>query len=607
VANLIKSTMLFRSLRVFEKSARRKLYISVSIQSGLSILDLLGIAAIGLIGAMSVRGIQSEGNPEAIDAILKLLQIESLSFQFQVAVLGILSVSILIAKTIISMIAMRRIYRFMSNQSAILATELFDRILKKPFSYINELTPNRILYSVTAGCSRISLGITGNYISLIADGFLLIVLFVALIFVDFAMTIAIGIFFGSAIILFHQSVKTKAQQTGEIESVLNIKSNQIVLEGLSSFRERYVRNTIDALTSDFFETRATLSRALAVSAFLPNVTKYLIESLILVGALVICGIQFVINDAGEAIATLSIFIGAATRVTPAIMRIQQSLFQIRNSTGAASEALELIEQLRNQSQATKSLTISSFDYLASPPVTMRNVSYRYPNSVSPSVSNVTLELLEGESIALVGPSGGGKSTIADLILGIAEPSSGFVEIFGQTARDVAGATHGRIGYVPQATILVSDTLRENLLLGLEADLYSDESLISVLDSVELSEEFMDLGITLNSLLGESGSKLSGGQLQRLGIARSLLTSPSLLILDEATSSLDASSERAITNTLNSLKGKTSTIIIAHRLSTIRDVTRIYYVKSGAIIAAGSFEQLREINEEFDTQAKLMGL
>ena len=604
---LFKSSMIVRSFLVFEKRIRSKLFLSMAIQSCLAILDLFGIAIIGLIGAMSVRGIQSEGNPSTVNSLLAFLNIQNYSFQVQIAILACLSIAILITKTIISIIAIRRIYHFMSIQSARLSKRLLEQILNQPLSFITTLTPNNILYSVTAGCSRISLGITGNYISLVADGFLLLILFTALMFVDPVMTIIIGLFFSIAIISFHQFIKGKAERVGEIESKLNIESNQQVLEGLATYRERYTNNTLPALTHDFLTTRIKLSKALAESAFLPNVTKYVIESLILIGALIVCGIQFAINDAGQAIATLSIFIGAATRVTPAIMRVQQSLIQIRNSSGAARSALELIEQLRaHETSLTYAGSMSSKDY-DSQIVSLKDVTYTYPDSNHVAVSNVNLDVFRGESIALIGPSGGGKSTIADLILGIAEPAAGVVRVCGQSPRKLISEKQGFIGYVPQLTTLISASLRKNLLMGLDPNLYGDEHLNSILESVGLSIELQELEINLDSMLGEAGSNLSGGQLQRLGIARALVPRPQLLILDEATSSLDASSEHTVTKTIASLRGEVSTVIIAHRLSTIRAVTRIYYVKNGAIVASGSFEELRSDLEEFRTQAELMGL
>lgn len=602
-----RATLISKSFQVYEKKARHKLYMSIFIQSCLSVLDLFGIAAIGLIGAMSVQGIQSNSNPKSVDKILTILNFDGFTFQTQVALLAILATVILISKTLISIVAIRRIYRFMSNQSAILAADLFARILRQPLSYITTLTPNKILYSVTAGCSRVTLGITGNYISVIVDGVLLTLLFGVLLFVDIAMTLSIGFFFSTAIILFHQLIKRKAEEVGETESNLNIQSNTLVLEGIQSYRERYVKNTLPYLTDRFFLVRVKLSKALAESAFLPNVTKYLIESLVLVGALLVCGIQFAMNDAAEAIATLSIFIGAATRVTPAIMRMQQSLIQIRNSKGAAKSALDLIEYLQANEVLQTVVDGAPSRENSEQVLRMQEVSFKYPGSEHLAVNKVNLGLVEGESIALVGPSGGGKSTIADLILGIAKPTTGKIEVFNQSPRDVILQNKGAIGYVPQMTSLLSDTLRENLLLGSNSPTATDKYLYSILEAVGLKEEFEALGLNLNTTMGESGIKLSGGQLQRLGIARALVTQPSFLVLDEATSSLDATSENTIISTLNSLQGKISMVIIAHRLSTIRNVNKIYYIENGEVISSGTFEQLRRDVNDFDVQAKLMGL
>ena len=605
--NFLESSMLVRSFRVFDAKVRVKLYFSIVIQSLLAILDLFGIAIVGLIGAMSVRGIQSQSNPGNIDSFLAFLNIEDFSFQLQVFILAGLSTTMLLTKTIISIFVIRRIYFFMSLQSAQISKKLLDSILSQPLSFISTLTSNKILYSTNAGCSRIALGITGNYISLISDGFLLTILFGALILVDPGMTLFVGLFFSIVIIFFHQFIKHRAENVGKIESKLNIESNQQVLEGLSTYRERYTNNSLGIFTEDFLTTRVKLSQALAESSFLPNITKYVIESLVLIGALIVCGIQFAVHDSAQAIATLSIFLAAATRVTPAIMRVQQSFIQIRTSSGAALQTLELIERFRRIEPTQTQNEMISLSNSGSQELLMREVNYRYPGANTEAVSNLNLDLFQGESIALVGPSGGGKSTIADLILGIAEPETGVVQICGQSPKTIISNTQGFIGYVPQETSLISGNVRTNLLMGLDPSAYSDEHLSSILELVGLKSEFQALKIDLDSSLGDKGSKLSGGQKQRLGIARALIPSPRLLILDEATSSLDASSENIINRAIRSLKGKISIVVIAHRLSSIRDVSRIYYIKNGAVVAAGSFEELRNNLEEFRVQTEIMGL
>jgi ATP-binding cassette subfamily C protein len=187
------------------------------------------------------------------------------------------------------------------------------------------------------------------------------------------------------------------------------------------------------------------------------------------------------------------------------------------------------------------------------------------------------------------------------------PSKGFAKVKGGDPKRVVQYSNSRIAFVPQNSSLISASLRENLLLGLPRSQFQDGELIQSLKSVGLDSEFRRQGIILDTNLGDHGIKLSGGQVQRLGIARALLTHPEILVLDEATSSLDAGSEKVISEALVDLHGKVTLIVIAHRLSTVREVDRIYYIDRGKLIAEGTFSELRRLIPDFDTQAKLMGL
>ena len=236
-------------------------------------------------------------------------------------------------------------------------------------------------------------------------------------------------------------------------------------------------------------------------------------------------------------------------------------------------------------------------------IKVNNLNFSYPDSNYETISDVSLEIHEGEMIAIVGPSGSGKSTLIDLILGILKPKSGNVLISGIKPSEAIKDWPGAIGYVPQVVNLLNASVKSNLEIGYPTDVIPSERIELALSNAHLSEE----AIRSNSDIGEHGSKLSGGQRQRVGIARALLMNPRILILDEATSSLDSKTENDITNTLANMKGKVSLLVVAHRLSTVKSADRIIYLEKGKVIATGNFEELRRKVPDFDTQAKLMGL
>lgn len=243
----------------------------------------------------------------------------------------------------------------------------------------------------------------------------------------------------------------------------------------------------------------------------------------------------------------------------------------------------------------------------SPSIEVSDVSFTYPGGESPAIRGVSLAASPGSSVALVGSSGAGKSTLADIILGVLQPQSGHVTIGNVTPEVAVRDWPGAIAYVPQDVALANGTIRANVALGLPRDDVDDSLVWEALERAHLRGALEDGRAGLDTLIGERGVRLSGGQRQRLGIARALYTRPRLLVLDEATSSLDAETESIISQTIQELGGDVTTVIIAHRLSTVRTVDLVAYLEGGELLACGGFEEVRHRIPAFDRQARLMGL
>lgn len=236
-----------------------------------------------------------------------------------------------------------------------------------------------------------------------------------------------------------------------------------------------------------------------------------------------------------------------------------------------------------------------------------NLSLTYPSKSEQAISQVTIKIPFGKFVAVVGPSGAGKTTFIDVLLGVLNADEGSVLISGVSPREAVSKWPGAIAYVPQDIVISSGTLRENVALGYPAEAASDELVMSAIKVAQLERFIVDSPLGLDTNVGERGSKLSGGQRQRLGIARAMFTKPHLLVLDEATSSLDAETEASISSAINDLRGSTTIVMIAHRLSTVRNADVVVYLDSGKVIATGTFEEVRNTVPDFERQAKLMGL
>jgi ABC-type multidrug transport system fused ATPase/permease subunit len=346
----------------------------------------------------------------------------------------------------------------------------------------------------------------------------------------------------------------------------------------------------------------------AEMSFMPNINKYVIESAVVLIALVIGATQFALQDAAHAIATLSIFLAAGSRIAPAVLRLQQGVLQIRGSLGSATPTLNLIENLI----AAEDLIDSDegVDSLHSgflPSVDIERVNLTYPGKNSAALSEVSFRIEPGEFVAIVGSSGAGKTSIVDVLLGIIQPQSGSVKISGLSPRESIRKWPGAIGYVPQNVEIVNSSIQGNISLGFD---FSESHTLLVEEAIkfaQLTDVIDALPHGVATVVGERGAELSGGQRQRLGIARALFTKPKLLVLDEATSALDGETEARISDAINRIKGNLTLVVVAHRLSTIRNADRILYFDSGQLIGVGTFEELRLKVPNFDKQAQLMGL
>lgn len=606
IESLLSRNTIIRSFRVLDQSERRKLKLVAMAQTALGILDLIGVAIIGLIGSLAVKGIQSKSPNSGIEKILELIGISELSFQYQVAVLGGIAAFILVGRSLMTMFISRKILYFLSYKAASISSKLIGELLSRNITQVNRKSSQETLFAVTTGVQALMLNVAGTAIGVVADLFLLFLMSIGLFVFDPLMAISTFILFAGVSAVLFFLTQRKVVRLGEYISTTSVSSNIKILEVVHAFREIYVHDLQGSYAREIASTRYKLADTNAELGFIPNISKYVIEITMVVGGILFAATEFLLHDSDRAISTLAIFMASASRIAPAILRLQSGLTSIKSNAGVAQMTLEMIDffsPIRARPFQSRNFTLDYQDF--QPSVRIQDISFTYVGSQTPAIKELTLEIEPGQQVAFVGTSGAGKSTLIDLILGLRLPDGG--EIFvGEISPTIAMQKWpGAISYVPQQVYISDSTILANVAFGYEnPDL---QLAWAALEAAQLSQFVRGLQHGINSQVGENGSLLSGGERQRLGIARALYTQPKLLILDEATSSLDAQTEVEISSAIKNLRGSVTVLIVAHRLSSVKDSDCVVYIKDGHIITSGSFEAVKSEVPDFDKQARLMGL
>lgn len=600
-----------RSIYILNKSDRYKALSLVLIHALLGLLDIFAVLILGLLGSLTVTGVSSNQPGERVKGFLEAINLSENSLQTQVAVLGLISATLLVARSIISLYLSRKVLFFLSRRSAFVTSSLLSKLLRQNLLRINVKNVQELIYALTAGVNAIVSSVLGAAAILAADLFLIFAFTISLFFIDPYIALSSLILFSGVAFILYRIMHGRAQQLGETTTQMTIDSNQKIFEVISSYRELLVKNRRSYYASQISSARLKMANSVAQMAFLNFLSKYVIEISMVVGGLLVATIQFLINPASRAVAVIAIFLVSSTRIAPAVLRIQSGLVGIRNNIGVARPTLDLIEEYVQDYSAEKIIQNSKSQSFTShddflPRVAMDIRTFKYPDSDSANLKDISINIEPGEFIGIVGTSGAGKTTMIDLLLGVLEPTEGEVNISGLPPIEAFDKWPGAVAYVPQETKLINGTLKENVCIGFDSANFKDSDIERLLEQVELSDLILKSN-DLHTRIGEGGKGLSGGQKQRLGIARALITNPKLIILDESTSALDVTTERKIMNMLEGYQGLRTIVMVTHRLATIKHANRIVYLEDGEVKGFDSFASLRAKFPVFDQLATAAGI
>ena len=620
----IRTRLPFSSIKFFEEiflrttfvikllpfKSRLKLVLLSTIQIILNGVDMVAIALTGFIVTMSISELQGDSYPKLAMKLFEVLGTQDWRFQSKLVLLSILALFLFAIKSLVGILLTRENLKFLSRESAEVSRKTLKSIYDKGYSFIVNHRSQDLLIGAVQGPNALILNFVGSLNIFIVDFILLVSVTVGLTLYNQPLGISFFVYFLLAFLITQRIMLKASSSTGKESSKEFANLNREILESFSMFRENTLVGGMSKTLSSIVETRIRFTDIQARIQFIPQLNKYLMEFTIVGGAFFIAGVQVLLFDAKTAVTSIVVFIASSSRAVPSILRIQTALYNMKVALGISSQTLELLDSREAEMRLDSPTRVERQVILREgknflPTVEIRSLSFTYPNASNYALKNITLKISQGSKIAIVGETGSGKSTLANLVLGFLVPNKGEVLISGVSSRDAIRAWPKHVAFVPQEIVIKSSSLAENISLAplAETNLKDVEAALREVKFDALKE----LEIDLRTNLGESGRRLSGGQRQKIALARLIYQQPSLIILDEATSSLDNLSEDTISRKISDLFKQSTILVIAHRLSTIKNADSLVYLEKGQIIAEGDFEYLRRKVEKFNKLVELGSL
>lgn len=501
-------------------------------------------------------------------------------------------------KNLFAVFLLRTQAEFVWESRRCLTTFLFRRYVRADLLFHLQNSSSEAIRSLTVSVDQIFGKFLMPLLLLATEAFVVLFIFLMLLRINPEVTGVVLVLLGVTAAAFHYANRRRIGFWGSEMHDTSVRLLQTISHSLGGIKEVKVFQKERFFEQEFDDALARNSTALKRYQVVTQYPRIVIETLaiccIILAVVTIVGMG---NPIRDAIPILGLFCMAAFRLMPSFNRIIGHLANIRFVLPAIDQVLAEIEATENSDSRDVGDNADSVPFEKC--ITLNNVGFSYSELENNALHDICLDLKFGESVALVGRTGAGKTTLANLLLSLLKPTSGEMRVDGQLISDVnRHAWRSNVAYIPQDVFLIDDTILANVAFGIdEAEI--DEALVQrAVKLARLQEVVENAPLGLHTRIGERGAQLSGGQRQRIGIARALYRDARLLVLDEATSALDASTESEITSLLRSLHGQRTFVLIAHRLSTVRDCDRIFILEDGRINSTGTFAALSSQNALF---------
>lgn len=580
-------------INILSKRDKKIYFLVMLVQSFIALLDIIGIFLVGTVAILVTSYLIGTNLNDQVLIFTNLLQLDSYSSKVVLFIFSLTTIIFFVLKTIFSIYINKKILLFYAKKQSEFSSTLYSKILNSSYVWFKKQNSERVYTALSIGPNAIFMRIIGNSLLIFSDVLLLFFILIFLFIFNPVVSIFTFVFFWSFAIILQKIIGKKAQTYGEDYINSEMVSHEYLNVVLASFKEIFAMNKKDHFEYGFQNSENSKAISSAKILWIQLLPKYVFEIALTLGIFVL-SFTLLTGDVNN-IAILTVFIVASGRIVPALFRIQSTILNLITGYGNALVTLEFLLDLQIRTDLN-SQAISHV--LRNPPsISMQSVSFKFPDSNDYLFENVTIDIESGEAIALVGKSGSGKTTIVDLILNIYLPSKGAV-VLKDGLMEISPGNVTNISYVPQSPIIFKGTVLENIVFRKGDSGFNQEALEYAITGAHLDNLIKRLPKGLNTELGNLNGILSGGEKQRIAIARALYLKPKLLVIDEGTSSLDYSSENLITQSLKSLEGDVTIIIIAHRINTIKNIKKIYFMDDCKIIGSGNYTDLQKSVPQF---------
>ena len=596
------------SLDFLSRKEQSKWITLTALRALLSLVDLVGILAIGFIATSTAVFLTSGSDA---NRVLEFggVQIPAVNAQ----TLPWVSAAVLflfLAKALFSLILTKRAAFLVAHIEARSARTIAEVSFGGDLGDARKRSREEVMFAIQSGSPAAFNGLLNSVNIFLTEAALFVVICLGFLFIDPLATLAAVAYFGVIAFTIHYFIGERMNTTGQIVAEGTVRANGAISDLLSVFRELLVLGKREKYIDAIYEARVAAANSAAIQHYLTGMPRFIIEAALLVGVALFVLAQAASGDLVKSAATIGVFLSGGFRLTAAMLPLQASLLAIKLTIPSAKTAHTIL-QLGGGSSARASLGSSESAKRSTAAGTepigakFERVSFSYSDSQELALKSVSFAIEPGAQVALMGPSGAGKSTIADLLCRVLRPTDGEIKFLDSDQASSQRMPVTRVSYVPQRPGLVSGTILDNVALAENPKDVDRSRALEALRLAHLDDLVESLPKGLDTTLGKLQDGLSGGQMQRLGLARALYTKPGLLVMDEATSALDAESEAKIQKALDDMRGKVTVVLIAHRLNTIQHADKVILVEEGEVKDSGTFKELIARNPSVERVVDLM--